>query len=208
MAPSDRKDAAEENDRGYAYLEEIDGVYQLLPGTYAIWQVESAEGYEPEGDGIWYFTIGGDSDEIGNDDLMAGDGNWKLFENSVIQVPVPVSTIWQSSGQKGEEQESTVALLLKGTSWNAETGDLEYEQKIICPAGGNAVFEQVPVGIYVISVSDEQAAGKAQKAKKSKSKVLKGAGKIQVQVQYDGQVIFRTISGRDLDQAKLVLKEE
>lgn len=208
LAPSDRKDAAEENDRGYAYLEEIDGVYHLLPGTYAIWQVESAEGYEPEGDGIWYFTIGRDSDEIGNDDLMAGDGNWKLFENSVIQVPVPVSTIWQSSGLKGEEQESTVALLLKGTSWNAETGDLEYEQKIICPAGGNAVFEQVPVGIYVISVSDEQAAGKAQKAKKSKSKALKGTGKIQVQVQYDGQVIFRTISGRDLDQAKLVLKEE
>ncbi len=224
LSPSDRKEAVKENDRGYEYLKKMDGSCRLLPGTYGIWQVESAEGYEPADGGIWYFTVGADSDEISNDDLTAGDGNWKLFENSVIRVPVPVSTRWTDQPE-GDSAQPDVTLLLKGTSWNAGSGDSEYEQSITCQAGGSAAFEQVPVGIYVISASEDPVkepnpkpgspnpkpgkSGKAAKAKTAQSSaVWKASGKIQVQVQFDGQIIFRTISGRELEQAELVLRED
>lgn len=209
LTESESADAVLENDRGLQYIEES----SILPGTYAVWEIQPAEGYRPDGNGVWYFNAGTDT-AVGNEDLYGGSGEGKPFENSVIRCQVPFRLTLEeeaahtdsaeeesSSGTEKAAEESsrepdTVTAVLRGTAWGSKDTAGEYEAEISCNAekSGTWEFDQVPVGIYILRIDPESAEN------------LGVSPGIQVQVQYDGQVIFRTIGGRLLEEGELTLR--
>lgn len=206
LAPSSLEDAWEENDRGYAYLKPAGDSWAILPGTYAVWEVEAAEGFEDQGDGVWYFQVGEGVEIIGNQQLTDGEGREKPFANEIIRRRVSFQTVWdkQSHGEDspeinsktGQEEpvEESLTVRLEGTALSGGAGAQDYVQEITCPAGQTGEFQQVPVGIYILQVQANQETE------------LQVSGPIQVQVQYDGEVVFRTIGGRSLEKGEFLLQ--
>ena len=151
---------------------------------------------------------------MGNEDLYGGSGEGKPFENSVIrcQVPFRLTLEGEAAHTDSAEEESssgtekaaeeisrepdTVTAVLRGTAWGSKDTAGEYEAEISCNAekSGTWEFDQVPVGIYILRIDPESAEN------------LGVSPGIQVQVQYDGQVIFRTIGGRLLEEGELTLR--
>ena len=212
LTASERPEAVLINDRGLSYIE--DG--KILPGTYAVWEIQAAEGFSPDGSGVWYFQSGGEEGPIGNEALIDGGGQEKPFENSVIRCQVPFLLTpemeepednGQEKPEDGEpesaEQENaaeekpakagSLTVTLRGTAWGSGNAAGDYEAELTCAAGESLreAFDQVPVGIYILRIDPDSMEN------------LTASPGIQVQVQYDGQVIFRTIGGRLLEEGEL-----
>lgn len=194
LAAAEGEDVVLENDRGLEYIQETG----ILPGVYAVWETQPAEGFRPDGSGVWYFTAGRE-DLAENEDLYGGNGEEKPFENEIIRCQVPFRLTLEGEWPKEQEsgaEPAEVTVKLNGTAWGAGDTAGEYEAETLCAAadGETGEFDQVPVGIYILSIDPDSEGN------------LAASPGIQVQVRYDGKVIFRTIGGRLLEEGGLTLR--
>ena len=99
----------------------------------------------------------------------------------------------ENAAEEKSAKAGSLTVTLRGTAWGSGNAAGDYEAELTCTAGESLreAFDQVPVGIYILRIDPDSMEN------------LTASPGIQVQVQYDGQVIFRTIGGRLLEEGEL-----
>ena len=154
-----------ENSANQKYLEELNGTYQLLNGSYYIKETKAPANYktpEDRPENYWYFTMTGDGAEIKNADIKTKSGQPKAFTNSLwshdIIVDKQVEDLLPGSFHRAGTQEAddiyTFELKARDgkTSNGAEFATVTKTVETAAGAGkGKAVFTGIPAGEYILT---------------------------------------------------------